>query len=106
MKLSRIEDYTGGWLIGNFEPSVLRTSSFEVGYHEYKAGQHWPKHTHRYTTEINLLIEGDMHVCGTRLYKGDVFEIEPNEVAEPHFFTDCKVLIIKVPSIPGDKILL
>jgi len=34
----RIREMTGGWFIGDFEPSVLRTAAFEVAHHRYPAG--------------------------------------------------------------------
>jgi hypothetical protein len=34
---------------------------------------------------------------------GDIFIIEPLEVAVPTFHEDCKVLCVKVPSLPNDK---
>ena len=36
----------------------------------------------------------------------ELFTIEKNEVAAPKFLQDCKVLIIKSPSIPGDKYIV
>ena len=38
-----------------------------------------------------------------KLISGDVFVIEPNEVADPIFLSDCKLIVIKTPSIPTDK---
>ena len=34
---------------------------------------------------------------------GDVFVIEPGEVAEPEFLEDCQLVCVKTPSLPGDK---
>lgn len=106
MDIYSIKDFKGGWILGDFEPSLLRTKDFEVAYHQYASGQFWDTHTHRYTTEYNILIEGSMRVCDKDLYTGDVFVIHPGEIAAPVYQTDCKVIIIKIPSIPGDKIIL
>ena len=38
MKKFKMSDMKGGWFVGDFEPSVLRTKNFEVGYHTHKKG--------------------------------------------------------------------
>lgn len=106
MKIFNLNDFTKGWFIGDFEPTLLRTPEFEVGYHEYQKDQYWAPHVHKIADEYNLLIEGEMEVCGQRVSKGQLFVIEKNEVAAPKFLQDCKVLIIKSPSIPGDKYIV
>ena len=34
---------------------------------------------------------------------GDIFILEPFEIADPEFLEDCDLVIIKTPSLPGDK---
>ncbi len=103
MKISRIEDYKGGWFIGNFEPTSFKTDKFEVCFKLHKQGEKWETHYHKIATEINLLIDGEMTIQGKNLKTGDVFVLEPWEIADPIFKTDCQVLIVKTPSIIGDK---
>ena len=33
-----LKDMIGGWFIGDFDPSVWKTSAFEVAVKEYKSG--------------------------------------------------------------------
>jgi len=40
------------------------------------------------------------------LVTGDVFIIEPGKIVKPIFHTDCELIVVKVPSIPGDKYVL
>jgi quercetin dioxygenase-like cupin family protein len=101
--IKRLEDFTRGWLIGDFEPSLIRTKDFEVGILTHIKGEVWPKHYHKLADEYNVLVKGKMTVNGTELNTGDVFIIEKNEVSEPKFLEDCTVLVIKIPSIIGDK---
>jgi len=103
MKIYNLKDYTKGWFIGDFEPSVLKTKNFEVGFLSHHKGEKWPVHYHKLATEINYLISGRMVIQGKELIAGTVFMIEPNEIADPQFLEDCKVICIKIPSIPGDK---
>jgi len=95
--------FTRGWLIGDFEPSLLRTKEFEVGLLEHKKGEKWPNHIHKLATEYNVLIKGKMRVNGIAIYEGEVFTIEKDEAAKPEFLEDCLVLVVKVPSVIGDK---
>lgn len=103
MIIHRIEEFKRGWLIGNFEPSLLRTEEFEVAVLIHEAGKNHPTHFHKIATEYNMVISGEMSVNGHLLVPGDVFIIQPWELSETEFFTDCKVLCVKVPSVPGDK---
>ena len=103
MKISRIEDYFRGWFVGNFEPACFKTEQFEVGILNHKKGEIWSAHIHKIATEINFLIEGEMRIGDKELRTGDVFVIYPFEVADPVFHTDCKLVVIKTPSLPGDK---
>jgi len=44
-----------------------------------------------------------MIIGGLRLKAGDVFKINPGEIADPVFLKDCELIVVKVPSVPGDK---
>jgi hypothetical protein len=44
-----------------------------------------------------------MNICGETINEGEIFILNPMEVADPEFLEDCLVLCIKQPSIPGDK---
>lgn len=103
MNVTKITDYVRGWFIGNFEPSLLKTSDFEVGLLTHKQGEQWPSHYHKESIEYNILISGKMVVQGKELNNGDVFVFEKEEIADPVFLEDCTVVCVKVPSIPSDK---
>jgi quercetin dioxygenase-like cupin family protein len=106
MIISKLENYTRGWFIGDFFPSILRTKDFEVGILKHKKGEKWAAHYHSIATEYNVLLEGSMYVCNVELKAGDVFIIEPNEVADPVFHEDCTIVCVKIPSAIGDKHLV
>ncbi len=103
MEVFRLKNMVGGWFIGDFEPSAFRTDGVEVAYHTYTKGQEWPRHYHKVATEINYMVRGDMDLNGQRITTGDVFVIHPGESVKPEFLEDCEVIIVKVPSVPGDK---
>lgn len=104
MNVYSLSDFTRGWIIGNFEPSLLKTDKFEVAIMHHKKGEEWSCHYHT-ATEYNYLAEGKMLMHGITLNKGDVFVIHPYEIADPIFLEDCVVVVVKTPSIPGDKYL-
>lgn len=89
--------------MGDFEPAAYRTKEFEVCLKRHAKGERWPKHYHKVATEINYLIRGTMNIQGQVLNPGDVFILEPGEVADPIFFEDCELIVIKTPSLQGDK---
>jgi len=95
--------FKGGWFIGNFSPSLLKTDQFEVCYKYHAKGEAWPAHYHKLGTEYNLLVRGRMKMHDKILEAGTLFILSPMEVADPEFLEDCEVLIIKTPSSPGDK---
>jgi FkbM family methyltransferase len=103
MKLYRIEDMKGGWFVGNFEPTIFKTKECEVSYKVHKKGEIWDIHYHDVCTEINLLIRGEMIMQNKTLKPGDIFVLEPFEIADPTFLEDCEIICVKVPSI-NDKI--
>ena len=72
MIVGKLSDTTRGWVIGDFEPSLLKTKDFEVGILTHLKGEQWNAHYHKEGTEYNILIKGSMNVCDTELITGDV----------------------------------
>jgi quercetin dioxygenase-like cupin family protein len=103
MKKRNLSEFWRGWFIGNFEPSLFKTNEFEVGVLTHLKDEIWGKHFHKLATEFNVLLKGEMELCGELINEGEIFILEPGEVADPVFKTDCVILCIKTPSIPGDK---
>ena len=105
MKIYNAYDMFRGWFIGDFSPTALKTKDFEVGFLEHKAGEYWAPHYHKISTEINYLIEGQMIMQRMTLVAPTIFILEPTEIADPIFLTDCKLIVVKTPSLPHDKYL-
>jgi len=61
------------------------------------------RHVHKIAAEITLLVRGQMMMNDKLIRPGDIITVEPGEVIKPTFITDCEVVIIKTPSVPGDK---
>lgn len=98
-----IRDFKFGGFIGDFEPSLLRTKEFEISYKIHRAWSAWDKHIHNKMDEYNFLIQGRMRINGRVVVGGELFMLKKGEVADPVFETDCYLIVVKVPSVPGDK---
>lgn len=105
MKLDRIEKMVGGWFVGNFEPTCYKTRQFEVSYKLHKKGEDCDTHYHTIVTEINYVISGRMTLQNKELIKGDIFTLEPFEIADPIFLEDTEIICVKVPS-SNDKVCI
>ena len=103
VKKSKLENMTRGWLIGNFEPSILKTDLFEVGYLKHPKGQVWPPHLHKDADEYNIVIKGLLSINNEMINQGEVFIIPKNMLTSAKFLEDCEILCIKVPSNTKDK---
>jgi|TARA_R110002074_G_scaffold10220_1_gene39260 mannose-6-phosphate isomerase-like protein (cupin superfamily) len=103
MKVMKLEDMFKGWFIGDFEPTAYKSKDFEVCYRVHPKGEKWEWHYHKEITEINLLVSGKMIMQGKELNVGDIFIVNPYEIADPDFLEDCGIVCVKTPSTPGDK---
>ncbi len=103
MKVSRIEDFTRGWFIGNFEPSLFKTNDVEVAYKTYKAGDKEKKHYHKIATEISIITRGKVIMNGVEYSKGDIIVMEPFDVADFSVIEDAENIVVKIPGANNDK---
>jgi hypothetical protein len=103
MQKFSLKEMERGWFIGDFFPSALRTKDFEVGLVKHKKGDTWDKHYHEEITEISLFLKGKVKVNNEIFSTGDILVINPYETVDPLFLEDTEVIIIKTPSIIGDK---
>jgi quercetin dioxygenase-like cupin family protein len=101
----RLEEMTKGWFVGDFEPSVLRTPSAEVGVKRYQAGDREPWHYHKIATEVTLVLEGEVMMNGARHFPADIIRLEPGEGTDFLAVTDATTVVVKMPSVIDDKYL-
>lgn len=105
-KQVNIDDFIRGWLIGDFEPCVKRTTDLEVAVLHHKRGEKWGFHYHSEAREINILLSGKMIINNIPIKQNSIFIFEQNMISCPIFMEDCIVLCIKIPSIPTDKYII
>ena len=106
MKTKNLENFTKGWLVGDFEPSILRHKDIEVGIAYHTKNEPTQKHFHTSSDEYNVIVSGKMNVNGKVMTKGSIFVYERNEVSDCEFLEDTILVIIRIPSAPGDKVVV
>ena len=106
VKMYKLEDMFRGWFVGDFEPSVMKNTGFEVGYLLHKKGEKWQTHYHNNLIEVNLLVEGKMILNDLEINKNEIFVIDKKVLACPIFLEDCYIICIKVPHMVGDKVII
>ena len=103
MKLFRLDAMKGGWFVGDFTPTCLRTNAVEVACKTYKAGAQETPHVHRVATELTLIAAGRVIMNSKVFTAGDIILLEPGEAATFQVLEDAITMVVKAPSVMGDK---
>lgn len=103
MKTYRLENMTKGWFVGDFLPTALKTGDAEVAVKPYRAGDHEGRHMHKVATEVTVIVDGEVEMSGQRYKTGDIVVIAPGEATDFTAITDVMTVVVKVPSVKGDK---
>lgn len=103
MKKFNLETYIKGWIIGNFEPTLLNTNDFEIAIKRYKKEDYEEPHYHKLATEWTIIVEGSVKMNDKIYYKNDIIKIEPNETTDFKCLTDVITVVIKIPCVKNDK---
>jgi len=107
MKIDNINRFKGGWFLGNFEPSLLKSMDFEVAHQHHKKGVKSTPHIHKISTEYNYIVKGKIKLGAGKgsliLSDGGIFIYEPYDVSNVEFLKNTDLIVIRIPSSPGDK---
>jgi quercetin dioxygenase-like cupin family protein len=106
MDVNNISEFTKGWIIGNFDPSLIKMREIEIGVKFFKKGEVELLHMQIVATEITIVIDGQIEMNGNRFSSGQVITIPPGEPADFLAITDGTLVCVKTPSIPEDKVVL
>jgi quercetin dioxygenase-like cupin family protein len=93
----------GGWFVGDFNPSVLRTTGVEVAVKEYKKGDRESRHFHKIATEITVVVSGSVFMCDREWGKGSIVVLEPGDATDFFAIEDSVTVVVKSPSVTNDK---
>lgn len=113
--IGKISDYSKrkGWFFGHFmDEESLKSNIVEVAFQHVPDKKVSPEdwHYHKKGIEINILLSGTAHfkIDGkdVQIKPEEFWVVYPGTVIED-FATegDVKIIVIRAPSIPGDKVL-
>jgi hypothetical protein len=103
MIVRSLDEMVGGWIVGNFEPSCLKTTACEVACKHYGAGDAEAAHEHRIATEVTLIATGRVTMNGRTFGAGDIIVLEPGEATDFRALEPSTTVVVKMPSVLGDK---
>ena len=103
MKVFKLADMSRGWFVGDFAPTALRTQAAEVAVKSYAAGTVEGRHMHKIAPEITLILSGRARMNEESFEAGDIVVINPGDATDFEALTDVTTVVVKVPSVAGDK---
>lgn len=106
MKKYRLENFTRGWVVGDFEPNIIRSKDFEVMVRYYKKGDKEARHVHKIADEITIIVSGRFLMNGEEVVAGDIVHLFPGDPTDFECLEDGANTVIKMPSVMGDKYLV
>jgi mannose-6-phosphate isomerase-like protein (cupin superfamily) len=98
-----LEDFTKGWFVGNFNPTILASDTVEVAIKYYKAGDHETSHHHKVATELTAIVIGRVQMSGEEIGPGEIIKINPGQSTDFIALTDAVTVVVKMPCVAGDK---
>ncbi len=105
MKIANLSEMKGGWFVGDFLPTLLKTQAVEVGVKKYNKGEYAAKHHHKIATEITVLISGSARMNECTYYANDIIVIEPGDSTDFLALEDVITVVVKLPGATNDKYL-
>ena len=103
MIVRSLQDMVGGWIVGNFEPTCLKTTACEVACKHYDAGAAEAAHVHRIATEMTLDRRRSRHHERPHLRRRRHHRAR---AGRSHRFSRARkttTVVVKMPSVLGDK---
>jgi quercetin dioxygenase-like cupin family protein len=103
MKNFNLNNFIGGWFIGNFEPTLYSTNNVEVAVKKYKKGQHEKAHFHKIATEFTVIVDGQVEMSNNIYNSGEIIQIDPGVSTDFKALTDVTTVVVKIPGASNDK---
>ncbi len=101
MKHKKIQSH--GWFVGDFAGAAVESEQVEVCYKVEPAGLIKP-HFHTKCTETILLVKGQVKLQGQIFNPGDIMILDPGEINDTDYLTECEVICVKIPAGGNDKV--
>jgi len=104
IKIHNLNEFIGGWIVGNFSPTLHRNADLEVSVKRFAKGEKNLSYKQLVATEISIVVEGTISLGNKVLNKNEIAIIDPQEFASFESLTDSIIVCIKFPSDPSDKV--
>lgn len=104
MKTDKLDNYTRGWLVGNYTPS-LYNKNYELGFKYYNKGDYEKSHNHLLSDEVTVILFGEVEMNNVSYIKGDIVVQEKGEFTDFRCISDMAIVGVYRPdgSFPNDK---
>ncbi len=103
MQFAHLSEMVKGWFVGDFSPTLHKTSEVEVAIKHYRSGEIEEWHVHRIATEITAVVSGRVRMGGRELGPGAMIRLEPGEGTDFVALEDSVTVAVKLPCVAGDK---
>jgi hypothetical protein len=103
MLVTDLSQMVKGWFVGSFSPTAYETKEAEVAVKRYRSGDAEAWHVHRIATEITVVVSGAVRMGGSRYDAGAIIRLEPGEGTDFTALEDSVTVVVKLPSVRGDK---
>lgn len=103
MRVHKLTDMVGGWFVGHFSPTVMQTGLFETAVKYYKRGDREATHHHKVAEEITVVASGSVRMFDRVFCQGDIIHLAPGDSTEFEALEDAITVVVKRPSVAGDK---
>ena len=103
MKVSRLDNYEGNWIVGNFYPTLVASDQIEISI-RYMNKYSYEGFYYRERDTVNIVIlDGCIRSNNHEYFSGEILTIPPGELHDLLPLQDSRVLFIKSPGGGGDK---
>lgn len=97
-------NFEKGWIVGNFLPTLFHSEAVEIAIQRHQAGTRGDNHIHKIAREYNIVVEGEVCIdSNITIHKNGFWITEPNQSFDVYFRQYTTLVVIKTPSVPGDK---
>lgn len=105
MESFELNTFTKGWFVGAFTPTLAPISAAEVAIKSYRAGDCEERHHHKVAVELTAIVSGRVRMNDREFGAGQIVRIAPGESTDFVVLADTVTVVIKLPSVKGDKYL-
>ncbi|MFN0019025.1 MAG: hypothetical protein ACKVP0_12245 [Pirellulaceae bacterium] len=105
MRVLNLANMVGGWFAGHFSPTVMQTGDFEAAVKYYKRGDREASHHHKIAEEITVVAAGSVRMFGQVFRQGEIIHLDPGDSTDFEALEDAITVVVKRPSVAGDKYL-